>query len=63
MANHPYDPTLSLFWRLIDYPREPLNRYMPWYEKLIRRFLVRNFGSPTAWDSMKDKGSSCLEKD
>jgi len=37
MANHPYDRTLSLYRRLTGYPREPLNRFMPWYEKLIRR--------------------------
>jgi hypothetical protein len=48
MANHPYDPTLSLWWRLISYPREPLNRYMPWYEKLIRRVCVRRFSASTA---------------
>jgi len=48
MANHPYDPTLSLFWRLMAYPREPINRFMPWYEKLIRRMCVRDFGPSTA---------------
>jgi hypothetical protein len=48
MADHPYDPTLSFFWRLMGYPKEPINRYMPWYEKIVRRLFVRRFGPPTA---------------